>query len=58
MILYYPARARATGVKQSVCPSVVVVVVVVVHTKIARSQDLGVKASATWYQSVGNSKKN
>ena len=41
-------RACTAGVKQSVCPSVVVVVVVVVvSTKIDRSRDLGVRASAT-----------
>ena len=51
----YPMRVCAAVVKQSVCPSVVVVVVV--HTKITRSRDLCVRVSATWYQSVGNSKK-
>ena len=51
----YPVRACATAVKQSVCPSVVVVVVV--HTKITRSRDLRIRVSAIWYQSVINSKK-
>ena len=45
-------RAHAQGVKQSVCPSVVVVVVVVVGTKIARSRVLGICASCKHYQSV------
>ena len=45
-------RACAQGVKQSVCPSVVVVVVVVVGTKIARSRVLGVCACYKHNQSV------
>ena len=45
-------RAHAQGVKQSVCPSVIVVVVVVVGTKIARSQVLGVCAYCKHNQSV------
>ena len=42
-VISYPTHACAAGVKQSVCPSVIVVVVVVVSTKIARSRDLGVQ---------------
>ena len=42
-------RAHAQGVKQSVCPSVVVVVV---GTKIARSRVLGVRAYCKHNQSV------
>ena len=45
-------RAHAQGVKESVCPSVVVVVVVVVGTKITRSQVLGVCAFCKHNQSV------
>ena len=44
-------RAHAQGVKQSVCPSVVVVIVVV-GTKIARSRVLGICASCKDNQSV------
>ena len=43
---------HAQGVKQSVCPSVVVVVVVVVGTKIARSRVLGVCAWCKHNQSI------
>ena len=43
IVLLLP-RAHAQGIKQSVCPSVVVVVVVVVGTKIARSRVLDVCA--------------
>ena len=39
-VISYPTHVCAAGVKQSVCPSVVVVVV---STKIARSRDLGVQ---------------
>ena len=48
--LFLP-RAHAQGVKQSVCPSVVVVVVVV-GTKIARSRVLGVCTCCKHNQSV------
>ena len=34
-------RAHAQGVKQSVSPSVVIVIVVVVSTKLPRSRDVG-----------------
>ena len=44
-------RAHAQGVKQSVCPSVVVVVVVV-GTKIARSRVLGACACYKHIQSI------
>ena len=37
-VISYPTHVCAAGVKQSVCPSVVVV-----STKIARSRDLGVQ---------------
>ena len=47
-------RAHAQGVKQSVCPSVVVVVV---GTKITRSQVLGVCACCKHNQSVVISEK-
>ena len=43
---------RKLGVKQSVCPSVVIIVVVVVCTKIARSRVLGVCACCKHNQSV------
>ena len=46
-------RAHAQGVKQSVCPSVVVVV----GTKIARSRVLGVCACYKHSQSVGIDEK-
>ena len=49
-------RAHAQGVKQSVCPSVVVVVVVV-GTKITRSRVLGICASCKQNQSVDISEK-
>ena len=45
-------RAHVQGVKQSVCTSVVVVVVVVVGTKIARSRVLGVCACYKHNQSL------
>ena len=48
---YSLPRARAQGVKQSVCLSVVVVVVVI-GTKIARSRVLGIYASCKHNQSV------
>ena len=50
MIVQFLPRAHAQGVKQSVCPSVVVVVVV--GTKIARSRVLGVCACCKHNQSV------
>ena len=50
--LSFLPRAHAQGVKQSVCPSVVVVVVVVVGTKIAISRVLGVFTSYKHNQSV------
>ena len=50
---YLLPRAHAQGVKQSVCLSVVVVVVVFVFsTKIARSRVLGICASSKHNQSV------
>ena len=49
-------RAHAQGVKQSVCPSVVIVVVVV-GTKIARSRVLGIRACCKLNQSVDNGEK-
>ena len=57
LLIYYGLsyslpRAHAQGVKQSVCPSVVVVVVVVVGTKIARSRVLGICAYCKHSQSV------
>ena len=51
-VLVLLPRAHAQGVKQSVCPSVVVVVVVVVGTKIARSRVLGICACCKHNQSV------
>ena len=45
-------RAHAQGVKQLVCTSVIVVVVVVVGTKIARSRVLGIYACCKHNQSV------
>ena len=48
---YSLPRAHAQGVKQSVCPSVVVVVVVV-STKIARSRVLGICACCKHSQLV------
>ena len=45
-------RTHAQGVKQSVCPSVVVVVVIVIGTKIARSRVLGVCVCCKHNQSV------
>ena len=45
LFLITPRAHAQQGVKQWVCPSVVVVVVVVVNTKIARSRVLGVPVS-------------
>ena len=53
IILLLLPRAHAQGVKQSVCMSIVVVVVVVfVGTKIARSRVLGICARCKHHQSV------
>ena len=46
-------RTYAQGIKQSVCPSVVVIVVVI-GTKIARSRVLGICACCNYNQSVDN----
>ena len=50
--MYILVRGKAIGLSVYRCCSTVVG-----NTKIARSRDLGVRMSATWYQSVGNSKK-
>ena len=50
IIIILLPRAHAQGIKQSVCPSVVVVVVV--GTKIARSRILGICAYYKHNQSV------
>ena len=51
MYIAFLPRAHAQGVKQLVCPSVVVVIVIV-GTKIARSRVLGVCACIKHNQSV------
>ena len=43
---------HAQGVKQSICMSVVVVVVIVIGTKIARSHILGICVCCKYNQSI------
>ena len=48
---------HAQGAKQSVCLSVIIVVIVVVGTKITRSRILGICACCKHNQSVDNGEK-
>ena len=51
-LVYILPRTHAQGVKQLTYPSVVIVVVVVVGMKIARSQDIGFIESDKCHQTV------
>ena len=50
-------RAHAQGVKQLVCMSVVIVVVIIIGTKIARSSVLGICACCRYNRLVDTSEK-